>query len=164
MIGIIGFGRFGKLAARYLARDFDVLVFNPTDKSAEIKESGALEASLRSVCQQKVIILCVPISILKKVLVEIGPLLKQDRIVVDVCSVKVYPVQWMQGNKQPVAIRRFETPFLGSAYLAPGRLITLRKTDFGSPIHEPPFVLRTRSKHPVTIPVYQPASTIRHLA
>ena len=96
MIGIIGFGRFGKLAARYLARDFDVLVFNPTDKSAEIKESGALEASLRSVCQQKVIILCVPISILKKVLVEIGPLLKQDRIVVDVCSVKVYPVQWMQ--------------------------------------------------------------------
>jgi len=96
MIGIIGFGRFGKLAARYLAQDFDALVFNPTDKSAEIKESGARAASLRSVCQQKVVILCVPISTLKDVLAEIGPLLKKDGIVVDVCSVKVYPVQWMQ--------------------------------------------------------------------
>jgi len=96
MIGIIGFGRFGKLAARYLARDFDVLVFNPTDKTAEIKKSGARAASLKSVCQQKVIILCVPISTFREVLAEIGPLLKKDRIVVDVCSVKVYPVQWME--------------------------------------------------------------------
>jgi len=38
MIGIIGFGRFGKLTARYLAEDFDVFVFNRSDKSAEIKE------------------------------------------------------------------------------------------------------------------------------
>ena len=96
MIGIIGYGRFGKLAARYLAQDFDALVFNPTDKSAEIKESGARAAPLRSVCQQKVVILCVPISTLKDVLAEIGPLLKKDGIVVDVCSVKVYPVQWME--------------------------------------------------------------------
>ncbi len=28
MIGIIGFGRFGKLTARYLAEDFGVFVFN----------------------------------------------------------------------------------------------------------------------------------------
>ena len=98
MIGIIGFGRFGRLAAGYLARDFDVLVFNPTDRSVEIKKSGARVASLESVCRQKVVILCVPISTLKDVLAEIGPLLKKDGIVVDVCSVKVYPVQWMQAS------------------------------------------------------------------
>ena len=46
MIGIIGFGRFGKLTARYLAEDFDVFVFNRTDKSTEIKKTGARKASL----------------------------------------------------------------------------------------------------------------------
>ena len=98
MIGIIGFGRFGKLTAGYLAEDFDVFVFNRTDKSTEIKKSGARKASLKTVCQQKIVILCVPISTLKEVLVEIGPLLKKDSVVVDVCSVKVYPTRWMKAS------------------------------------------------------------------
>ncbi len=96
MIGIIGFGRFGKLTARYLAEDFEVFVFNRTDRSAEIKKVGARSASLKTVCQQKIVILCVPISEFKAVLAEIGPLLKNDAVVVDVCSVKVYPTQWMK--------------------------------------------------------------------
>ena len=98
MIGIIGFGRFGKLTARYLAEDFEVFVFNRTNKSAEIKKAGARDASLKTVCQQKIVILCVPISTFKEVLVEIGPLLKKDSVVVDVCSVKVYPTQWMKSS------------------------------------------------------------------
>lgn len=98
MIGIIGFGRFGKLTARYLAEDFEVFVFNRTDKSTEIKKSGARIASLKTVCQQKIVILCVPISKFKEVLVEIGPLLKKDSVVVDVCSVKVYPTRWMKAS------------------------------------------------------------------
>jgi prephenate dehydrogenase len=96
MIGIIGFGRFGKLTARYLAEDFDVFVYNRTDKSSEIKKTGARAASLKTICQQKIVILCVPISTLKAVLGEIGPLLKKDVIIVDVCSVKVHPSQWME--------------------------------------------------------------------
>jgi prephenate dehydrogenase len=96
MIGIIGFGRFGKLTARYLAEDAEVLVFNRTDKSTEIRQSGARTASLEEVCSQKIVILCVPISTLEDVLVDIGPLLKKDALVVDVCSVKVYPTRWMQ--------------------------------------------------------------------
>jgi prephenate dehydrogenase len=96
MIGIIGFGRFGKLTAGYLADDFEVFVFNRTDKSAGIKKCGARQASLKTVCRQKIVILCVPISTLREVLAEIGPLLKEDSVIVDVCSVKVYPAQWMQ--------------------------------------------------------------------
>ena len=53
MIGIIGFGRFGNLTARYLAEDFEVFVFNRSDRSAEIKKVGARSASLKKVCQQK---------------------------------------------------------------------------------------------------------------
>ena len=98
MIGIIGFGRFGKLTARYLAEDFDVFVFNRTDKSAEIKKTGARSASLKTVCRQEIVILCVPISTFKAVLAEIGPLLKKDVVVVDVCSVKVYPTRWMKAS------------------------------------------------------------------
>ena len=98
MIGIIGFGRFGKLTAGYLAEDFEVFVFNRTDKSSEIKKTGARKASLKTVCQQKIVILCVPISTFKAVLAEIGPLLKKDVVVVDVCSVKVYPTQWMKAS------------------------------------------------------------------
>lgn len=96
MIGIIGFGRFGKLTARYLAQDFDVQVFDRNDKTAEVKKTGARAASLESICRQKIIIPCVPISTFKDVLVEIGPFLRKDALVVDVCSVKVYPSQWMQ--------------------------------------------------------------------
>ena len=96
MIGIIGFGRFGKLTAGYLAEDFEFYVFNRTNKSAEIKKAGDRSASLKKVCRQKIVILCLPISTFKEVLVEIRPLLNKDSVVVDVCSVKVYPTEWMK--------------------------------------------------------------------
>ncbi len=96
MIGIFGFGRFGKLTATYLAEDFDVLVFNRTDKSSEIQRTGARAASLSKVCQQQIVILCVPISTLKEVLKKIAPVLRKDVLIVDVCSVKEIPSQWMK--------------------------------------------------------------------
>ena len=95
MIGIIGFGRFGKLTARYLAEDFDVAVYHRTDKSAEINRTGARAASLETVCQQDIVIPCVPISVFHDVLKEIAPLLRPGGLVVDVCSVKEYPVRLM---------------------------------------------------------------------
>jgi prephenate dehydrogenase len=101
MIGIIGFGRFGRLMAGYLAGDFKVKVFNRRDKSAEIADTGAMAASLSEACRQKVVILSVPISSMKEMLQRISPLLRPDAIVVDVCSVKVYPVQWMTETLPP---------------------------------------------------------------
>jgi len=95
MIGIIGFGRFGRLMAGYLAEDYTVKVYNRSDKSAEIIRTGATSASLREVCRQEVVILSVPISSMRRMLQRISPLLRPDAIVADVCSVKVYPVQWM---------------------------------------------------------------------
>jgi len=95
MIGIIGFGRFGKLVADYLTRDLDVFVYNRSDKSSDIVRSGAKPASLDTVCQQDIVIPCVPISTFIDNLKSMAPLLKPDSLVVDVCSVKEYPVQWM---------------------------------------------------------------------
>jgi len=96
MIGIIGFGRFGELMARYLAEDFEVLVYNRTDKDAEIEKAGARPASLEKVCAQDYVILSVPISTIQVVLKKIVPILKKDALVIDVCSVKTYPAQWMR--------------------------------------------------------------------
>ena len=45
MIGIIGFGRFGRLMTEYLAKDFTVKVFNRSDKSTAIVEAGAIPAT-----------------------------------------------------------------------------------------------------------------------
>jgi prephenate dehydrogenase len=95
MIGIIGYGRFGKLTARYLAEDFDVAVYHRTDKSDSIGRTGARAASLETVCRQDIVIPCVPISALGEVLQDIKPLLRPDTLVVDVCSVKEYPVGLM---------------------------------------------------------------------
>ena len=96
MIGIIGFGRFGKLVAHYLARDFEVYVYTRSDKDGEISETGARPAPLDTVCRQKIVIPCVPISTFTDNLKAIAPLLERDAVVIDVCSVKEYPVQWMQ--------------------------------------------------------------------
>ena len=95
MIGIIGFGRFGKLVSHYLARNLEVFVYNRSDRSSEIVRTAAHPASLETVCQQDIVIPCVPISTFRDNLKSIAPLLKPDALVIDVCSVKEYPVQWM---------------------------------------------------------------------
>ncbi len=96
MIGIIGFGRFGKLAARYLAEDFKIFVHTRSEKASEISAIGAHAASLETACQQDIVIPCVPISVFKAFLKIIAPLLKPEALVIDVCSVKEYPIRWMQ--------------------------------------------------------------------
>jgi prephenate dehydrogenase len=95
-IGIIGFGRFGRLAARYLARDFSVVVHTRSDKAEAISACGARPVAFEAACRQKIVILCMPISAMRETLRRVAPLLREDALVADVCSVKVYPVQWMR--------------------------------------------------------------------
>lgn len=95
-IGIIGFGRFGKLMAQYLAEDFSVYVFNRSDKSEEIRSIGASPVSFARACVQDIVIISVPISGMRRVLVEMAPLMMKKSLLIDVCSVKEYPIQWMK--------------------------------------------------------------------
>ncbi len=95
MIGIIGLGRFGKLVSRYLSQDLEVFVYSRSAKSSEIARTGARAASLETVCKQDIVIPCVPISTFRENLKSIAPLLKPKALVIDVCSVKEYPVKWM---------------------------------------------------------------------
>ncbi len=95
-IGIIGFGRFGKLMTKYLSEDFEVYVFNRSDKTKEIKQSNGIPASLEEVCKKDVIIPSVPISQFEGILKKIKNLLQEDSLVIDVCSVKEYPIKLMK--------------------------------------------------------------------
>ena len=96
MIGIIGFGRFGKLMASYLSRDFKVLAYNRSNKAEAIQKVGASPGSFSQVCRQPIVILAVPISYMQETLKAAAPHLKKDALIADVCSVKILPIQWMK--------------------------------------------------------------------
>ncbi len=95
-IGIIGFGRFGKLITKYLSEDKKVYVFSRSGKDKEIKKSNGVPSSLKEVCKKDIVIPCVPISKFESILKKIKNLLKSNSLVVDVCSVKEYPAGIMK--------------------------------------------------------------------
>jgi prephenate dehydrogenase len=95
-VGIIGFGRFGKIFSKHLSSDFEVLVSSRTATIEDIKKNGCIPSSLEKVCACDLIIPCVPISSFESVIKKISPLLKPGSIVMDVCSVKEYPVKIME--------------------------------------------------------------------
>ncbi|MCU0605216.1 MAG: prephenate dehydrogenase/arogenate dehydrogenase family protein [Desulfobacterales bacterium] len=95
-IGVIGFGRFGRLAARYLAPDGKVRVWDPAAAAPEVLSTGAEPADLATAARSDIVIPAVPISRFQEVLGEVTPHLKAGSLVVDVCSVKELPVRWMQ--------------------------------------------------------------------
>src|SRR3989338_7696778 len=76
-IGLIGFGRFGKLVVRHLSDDFSFYVYNKSDKNKEIKENNAIPSTLKEACSKELVVLAVPISELKSALNGIKNLIKK---------------------------------------------------------------------------------------
>lgn len=95
-LGIIGFGRIGRLLVRYWAKDFSIYVFEPKSRDKEILAMGGIASSLEEVCRQDVVIVCVPIRDFEKVLRLMEGHLGAGALVMDVCSVKEYPVRLMR--------------------------------------------------------------------
>lgn len=95
-ISIIGFGKFGQLLASLLKEieSIDLKVFD--EQTDLFNECDFTFVSLEEACLSDVVILSVPISNLVTLLNEIKLLLKPNCLVVDVCSVKVFPIQAMQ--------------------------------------------------------------------
>jgi prephenate dehydrogenase len=95
-IGLIGYGRFGKLAARFIAKRADLLVFDRRGIRGRLPSKRIKPGTLEQVASQCVVILAVPISGLRQTLRAIRPHLRPHALVIDVCSVKVKPVQWLK--------------------------------------------------------------------
>lgn len=130
-IGIIGFGRFGRLLTKYLAEDFEVYVSSRSNKDKEIREVKGIPAPLEEVCKTDIIIPCVPISAFEDTLHKIKGLLKENSLIIDVCSVKEYPVKLMKEllpeKMQVLATHPLFGPDSASETLK-GRKIVLCKT------------------------------------
>lgn len=98
-IGIIGFGRFGQLMAAVLAKHFDVYVSRHRHDAEEerlIGHVGAKPASFDFIVQRDIVVLAVPMSQTEEVVKRVAPKMKVGALLVDTCSVKVDPCQWLQ--------------------------------------------------------------------
>ena len=84
-VSLIGHGRLGKLISGFLSRDVDLEIFDQS-----------IERPLSDIAQSSVVLLCVPISQMEKVCQEISPYLSEKTLVIDVCSVKEYPMNVMK--------------------------------------------------------------------
>lgn len=113
MIGLIGFGRFGKLAITYLSRNFRICVYDSGKNAEAISKTGAEAVSLETACRQKIVLLCMPISAMENALEKIAPLVNPQALIIDVCSVKALPVKWMR-EKLPDTVSLLAThPMFG---------------------------------------------------
>lgn len=92
-VGIIGYGRFGRILGLILSKAFTVKVYDPVITSGN---AGVEHVSLEAVLEEKVIFIAVPISVFEKVVTEIAPRLNPGTTIIDVCSVKKHPVAVME--------------------------------------------------------------------
>lgn len=93
--GIIGYGRFGKLWAKYMSKLGMVFVFDKEEKIIG-KIPNITPTDLRKTASADIVFLTVPISELEKCCKAIGPFLSPQTLVVDMCSVKTWPVMIMK--------------------------------------------------------------------
>jgi prephenate dehydrogenase len=93
-LGIYGLGRFGRFYAELLSRHAAIKAFSRNPERP--LPAGVQRVCEEELCNQPVIILCVAISGLREVLQRIAPRLKPGTLIMDTCSVKSMPAQWME--------------------------------------------------------------------
>ncbi len=93
-IGVYGLGRFGSFWASELAKHgFTVFGYG---RSAKIAPVGVTLASEDEVLACDVLFFCVAISSFEEVLKRTSPRIKATTLVMDTCSVKIYPAKMMR--------------------------------------------------------------------
>ena len=93
-VGVFGLGRFGAFWAGLLAKTFNVDGYSRNPD--RLTPPGVRRVSYQELFNCQVIFLCNAISSMESVLKEMTDNLKSGTLVVDTCSVKVYPVTLMK--------------------------------------------------------------------
>lgn len=94
-VGIIGYGRLGALWARAVSAVTKVMVYDKREVVVGLQESIEV-VPLESVVTVDILFLLVPVSDIEQCARDIAPFLSPKTIVVDMCSVKMYPVRVMK--------------------------------------------------------------------
>jgi len=91
-VGIIGYGRFGVVLADLFSKKYKVLI---NDSNPDKKENVDY-SSLEEILECFLVFIAVPINSFEAVIQEIAKYTLYNTTIVDVCSVKVYPVTIME--------------------------------------------------------------------
>lgn len=97
-VAIIGFGRFGKLIVKILLKYSKAKIILIDKKKIDFSHKKLELGTIENVKDADVIIPCVPISNFEEVIKRITLLIKKGTILLDVCSVKMFPVNIMKAN------------------------------------------------------------------
>ena len=91
--GIIGYGRFGRILADLLSKKYSVRGYDVE----KVSNDGGVEiCSLVEVLECILVFIAVPIRAFQQVVKEIASYKLYNTTIIDVCSVKVYPVEIME--------------------------------------------------------------------
>jgi len=91
-VGMIGYGRFGKILYELLSKKYEVIVCD----SNEVEDDKVKFDSLENVLDCFLVFIAVPIRFFEEIIVEISRYKLYNTTIIDVCSVKVYPVKIME--------------------------------------------------------------------
>jgi prephenate dehydrogenase len=92
-IGVIGTGRFGTFWAELLAERHEVATYNRSDRAVP---AGCNSVALDEMGECDAVFLCTAISSVRSVLQQLSPYLRPGAVVLDTCSVKVFPTRSMR--------------------------------------------------------------------
>ena len=111
-LGLIGFGRFGQFAAKHLRQRLNLVVWDLRDLRKTAAAMGVRWGTLAEAASQEFVVLAVPVCDLQACLESVVPHLSPGTLLMDCCSVKVRPVQWMlKAAPQDVEILGLHTLF-----------------------------------------------------
>ncbi len=94
-LGLFGFGAFGRLAARHLARHFAIRVFDPALAPDAALPPGVEAATPEGAAACDVVVLALPVDGMAEALRAVAPHLRPGALVLDVGSVKTLPARLM---------------------------------------------------------------------
>lgn len=95
-LGIIGIGQFSEFFIPYLKPYFSkIVIASKNDKSETAKKLNVSYSSIEEASSQDFVILSMPISEIENVLGKIKGAVKPGAVVMDICSVKTYPLELM---------------------------------------------------------------------
>lgn len=108
-MAVVGFGRFGSLLARLLKEvvgaDVELAATSRSDHRQAARELGIVWQTLRQAAGADVVILTVPVRELIGVIEQVRPYVRPGALVMDTCSVKMYPARVLSENlPQEVAV------------------------------------------------------------
>ena len=111
---VVGYGRLGQTLSEIMRKQCAVAILEKDPTKQKLAKSNGFElAALEEIGQFQTIIVCVPINQFEPVIKEISGKLAPGSLLIDTCSVKVYPVKIMM-DTVPKAVQIMAThPLFG---------------------------------------------------